>query len=202
LVSEGNIMTTSTPDQRHLAALIDGEPGPGGFDVAIRALEDDDELRGRFERGLIIGQMLRGEPSMPAARAISDRVATALADEPVVMRPRRRSVPARSVNRPAAALALAASLVAVAILVGPGIVSGPTTGASVPGLAAVGDGAPSLGDGAQAPDPGLVAQWSIEQAGDSSDLDALLVDHRERASASGLTGFIPYAAVVGHSGLR
>jgi hypothetical protein len=33
-------------------------------------------------------------------------------------------------------------------------------------------------------------------------LDALLVDHRERASASGLTGFIPYAAVVGQSGVR
>ena len=32
-------MTTATPDQRHLAALIDGEPGLGEIEVAIDAFE-------------------------------------------------------------------------------------------------------------------------------------------------------------------
>jgi len=193
-------MTTSTPDQRHLAALIDGEPGPGGFEVAIRAAEQDAELRARFERAVIIGQALRGEPTLPAARSISARVADSLAREPALLRPQRSTPAMRPINRPAAALALAASLVAVAILVGPNLVSGPPSGAGAPTLA--GSGAESGPDTAGAQDPTLVAQWSLGDPADSTALDALLVDHRERASASGLTGFIPYAAVVGRSGVR
>jgi hypothetical protein len=42
----------------------------------------------------------------------------------------------------------------------------------------------------------------MDEPAGTTALDALLVDHRERASASALTGFIPYAAVVGRSGLR
>ncbi|NEX17650.1 MAG: hypothetical protein C1943_13750 [Halochromatium sp.] len=215
-------MTTSTPDQGYLAALIDGEPGPGGFEVAIDAIERDAELRARFERGLLIGQVLRGEPSHPAARLLSGRVSAALASEPVVMRPSvRRSAhsrrPLSSINRPAATLAIAASLVAVAILVGPDLISGGSLGSSpktplvaqgggatpspeTPGMVQANPAqAPSLAAASTAP---LVAGWSMEEPADTTALDALLVDHRERASASGLTGFIPYAAVVGPSGLR
>jgi negative regulator of sigma E activity len=191
-------MTTATPDPWHLAALLDGEPGPGGFEVAIEALEQDATLRTRFERGLLIGQVLRGEASMPAARTISARVSAALATEPVPMRPaRRRRVPA-PINRPAAALAIAASLVAVAVLLGPGLLSGPAMEA--PGMA------PDIAQQRTAEpadsDAQVVERWTMAAPAGSTALDALLVDHRERASASGLTGFIPYAAVVGQSGLR
>jgi hypothetical protein len=48
----------------------------------------------------------------------------------------------------------------------------------------------------------VAERWAMEEPAGSTALDALLVDHRERASASGLTGFIPYAAVVGPDGLR
>jgi len=213
-------MTTSTPDQGYLAALIDGEPGPGGFEVAIDAIERDAELRARFERGLLIGQVLRGEPSHPAARLLSGRVSAALASEPLVMRPSSRRAararrPLSSINRPAAALAIAASLVAVAILVGPDLISGGNLGSGpktplvaeggaipleTPGMVQASPAqAPSLAAASTTP---LVAGWSMEEPADTTALDALLVDHRERASASGLTGFIPYAAVVGPSGLR
>jgi hypothetical protein len=114
-----------------------------------------------------------------------------------MQRPLQRT---RPINRPAAALALAASLVAVAILVGPDLVSGPGSDAGAPTLAGadVGNGTVA-GDAAE---PSVVARWSLGDPADSTALDALLVDHRERASASGLTGFIPYAAVVGRSGVR
>jgi hypothetical protein len=52
------------------------------------------------------------------------------------------------------------------------------------------------------PDPRIVERWTMDEPAGTTALDALLVDHRERASASALTGFIPYAAVVGRSGLR
>lgn len=194
-------MMTATPEQRHLAALIDGEPGPGGFDIAIRAVEQDAELRKRFERGLLIGQVLRGEPTLTQARFINQRVARSLAAEPVAMRPRQPTRRGRSLNRPAAALALAASLVAVAVLVGPGLLLGP--GETEPQLAATRDAAFRPVDvEVRGAEPNLVARWSMGDPAGTTALDALLVDHRERASASGLTGFIPYAAVVGQSGVR
>lgn len=196
--------TASTPEQRHLAALIDGESGPGGFEAAIRAAEQDAELRRRFERGLLIGQAMRGEPLMPAASAIAERVSARLVSEPVSIRPRPRVKASPQLNRPAAALALAASVVAVAVLVGPGLISGPIDGEGGPALTdatARGSGGP---DGLNAPASatGVVSQWAMDEPAGSTALDELLVDHRERASASGLTGFIPYAAVVGQHGLR
>jgi hypothetical protein len=203
LTSEGDSMTTPTPDQRHLAALFDGEPGPGGFEVAIDAVERDEQLRGRFERGYIIGQVLRGERFQPSARAISSRVSAALASEPVIMRPRagrstRRAMP---INRSAAGLAIAASLVAVAILVGPGLMTGDGQVSGLGPDSVTQTGSDESLDGALPPDP-VVERWVMEEPAGSTSLDALLVDHRERASASGLTGFIPYAAVVGPSGVR
>ncbi len=196
-------MTTPTPDQRHLAALIDGEPGPGGFAVAIDAVERDAALRARFERGLLIGQVMRGEPSLPSARALNARVTAALATEPVAMRSskRRTGRSAAPINRSAAGLAIAASLVAVAVLVGPGLMTGGGLGPSpeVPRLAQ--PEASELGISAGPAQP-AVERWAMDEPAGSTALDTLLIDHRERTSASGLTGFIPYAAVVGPSGLR
>ncbi len=205
-------MTRSTTDQTHLAALLDGEPGPGGFEGSIVAVERDADLKGRFERGLIIGQVLRGEASMPAARQVRDGVSAMLAAEPIVLRPdrtptsrRARTGPRPPVNRPAAALAIAASLVAVAVLVGPSLVEGPR-----PESPAIADATPVSTASAPAvdarlaaePDAQVVERWTMDEPAGTTALDALLVDHRERASASALTGFIPYAAVVGRSGLR
>jgi negative regulator of sigma E activity len=196
--------TASTPEQRHLAALIDGESGPGGFEASIRAAEKDAALRGRFERALLIGQAMRGEPLMPAASAIAERVSAQLVSEPVSIRPRPRAKASRELNRPAAALALAASVVAVAVLVGPGLISGPVDSVERPALAdstAAGLGSLDVGNGVESA-TGVVSQWAMDEPIGSTALDELLVDHRERASASGLTGFIPYAAVVGQHGLR
>lgn len=196
-------MTTSTPDQRHLAALIDGEPGPGGFDVSIDAVEKDTELRARFERTLMIGQALRGEPSLPASRTIHGRVSTALASEPVVMRPpkRRSPPPLAPINRTAAGLAIAASLVAVAVLVVPGLMTGGDPGSNSAAPRVAQPEATEVGPNATPAQP-AVERWAMDEPAGSTALDTLLIDHRERTSASGLTGFIPYAAVVGPSGLR
>ncbi|WP_462320694.1 sigma-E factor negative regulatory protein [Halochromatium sp.] len=202
-------MTTPTADQRHLAALIDGEPGPGGFDAAIDAVARDAELRTRFERGLLIGQVLRGEPSLRAARAINTRVSAALASEPVVMRPSRRRAPGppSSINRSAAGLAIAASLGAVAILVGPGLMM-EGSNLSAPDIPMANRPALPQPDAAA---PGanavpivqpVVERWAMDEPAGATALDRLVIDHRERTSASGLTGFMPYVAVVGPSGVR
>jgi negative regulator of sigma E activity len=217
-------MTGSSTDQWHLAALLDGEPGPDGFEAAIAAVERDPGLRERFERGLIIGQVLRGEAAMPMARRVSPGVTAALAAEPVVLRPKRgqsfRSASAshrQRVNRPAAALAIAASLLAVAVLVGPGLLGEYQNGQGgepPPGAPAMAEATPASERGPAVagaveagvepivPDPRIVERWTMDEPAGTTALDALLVDHRERASASALTGFIPYAAVVGRSGLR
>ncbi|WP_201223342.1 RseA family anti-sigma factor [Halochromatium roseum] len=197
-------MTTPTSDQRYLAAMIDGEPGPGGgFEAAIDAVERDAALRARFERGILIGQLLRAEPAMPAARAVSARVAAALASEPVVMRPSKRQASRRSssINRSAVGLAIAASLVAVAIMIGPGLMTGSGFGPSLESSPIAQSDPAAVQEYAALTEP-MVERWALDEPVSSTALDALLVDHRERASASGLTGFIPYAAVVGPSGVR
>jgi negative regulator of sigma E activity len=224
MTREGESMITPNQDQRHLAALIDGEPGPGGFDLAIDAVERDPELRARFERGLMIGQALRGERSRPMARVLSSRVSTALADEPVPLRPRARHRSRLSRLRwpvmgqsAAAGFALAASLAAVAVMVAPVFMSdaGPEADASAARVAASvtsrqADFArskmvradPPSSETSLGPTAELVDRWAMDETLITTGFDELLVDHRERASASALTGFIPYAAVVGPNGLR
>jgi hypothetical protein len=154
--------------------------------------------------------MLRSEPSIPAARAVSAGVAASLASEPVVMRPVRRQMPRRSspINRSAAGLAIAASLVALAVMVGPGLMTGSGFGPNRSGFEPDVASSPvaqtdrAVAQGRAATTEPMVERWAMDEPESSTALDALLVDHRERASASGLTGFIPYAAVVGPSGVR
>jgi sigma-E factor negative regulatory protein RseA len=190
-------MTTSMSDQDYLAALVDGEPDTAGYALAIDAAVRDRHLRQRWERYLLIGQALRGEPLWRETYRLNERLAARLADEPTPIGSTRRGRHRPAVVQPAIALAAAAGLAGLAIALVPFLMeTGPDTGAP---LADAGD--PAVDEAPARVATGIspvVQQWSPGQPSTTTPLDLLLIDHRERASGTGLTGLIPYAAVVGH----
>ncbi len=192
--------------RQRLSAMVDDAAGPGQAAAMLSAVEHSPDLRGCWQRYHLIGQLLRGEPLARDYCAIADRVRAAVANErrpePVSLLGRLRRRLASMQQRPglllpayggAAAVVLALGVVVLGLL--------PSDDRAGPGraqLAAV--------DDASAGDPGLAAassmmpppRWQAASPALSSKLDRMLVGHRESASASGIKGFIPYAAVVGN----
>jgi sigma-E factor negative regulatory protein RseA len=200
-----------THEQRQrLSAVADDAAGPGQAHAMLAEVEQSPALRGCWERYHLIGNVLRGEPINGEYRAIADRVRMVIEHE---RRPEvqgfvdhvRRWL-ARMDGRPglllpayggAAAAALALGIVSFGLI--------PQTdrgGSTTVDLASVDEPAPaddlsglglaSLTDGAPR------SRWQATSPALSSKLDRMLVGHRESASASGIKGFIPYAAVVGN----
>lgn len=190
-------MSISMPDQDYLAALVDGEPDAADYALAIDAAVRDRGLRQRWERYLLIGQALRGEPLWRETYGLNERVAARLDAELTPIGPTRRGRHRPAVMQPAIALAAAAGLAGLAIALVPFLMDrGSDTAAPVAGAGdpPVGD-APARVAGGVSP---VVERWGPGEPSTTTPLDLLLIDHRERASGTGLTGLIPYAAVVGH----
>lgn len=218
-----------TDDQRQrLSALVDGEGSGPDWQRAIDDAIEDAGQRGRFERYLIIRRAIRGEPLSVPVRQVATRVAATIAQGPpgvamtdvgaagaaVGERPQieheirhatatipqvRAPAPGRR-RRPAAArpligLALAAGFVLLAVVVGPRLLL--ETGAAVP-LFAGNAGLPNVIERWRVADDGVTKVNVIR----GTDLEHLLVSHRERSAATGLAGYMPYATLVGYSGAR
>ena len=176
-----------------ISALLDGELPPQALDRTLSALAADDRLRREFGRYQLIGDAMRGEVTSARTLEIADAVRARLAQEPTVMAPRRAARPAW--RRPAAGVALAASVAAVAIALGPRLFT-PDTG-----------GSPSLVERPAGPLPTFVARTDARlvprlRASDESRLSRYLVDHNEYANRAPVSGFMPYATFVGYDGGR
>lgn len=107
-------------NERHLeltSAFLDGEVADDDPHKAVSAiLGAGGEALDCFGRYRLIGDVMRGE-SAGQAHSVAARVHEALRDEPVVLAPPRRVAPRWT--RPAAGLAIAASVAAAAIVVAP-----------------------------------------------------------------------------------
>jgi len=178
---------TDEPRQR-LSALQDGELAPAQVPALLDALAADTELRERWERYTLIGQAIRGEAIDPNARALADRVRNALAAEPTILcPPRQKPAPRRWTGR-YTGLALAASVLLVAVLATPVFVGNPVT------QTAVGPVAARLVERETIP----LQRWHLEHPGLASKLDRYLVTHQATAPATGAKGLLPYAMLVGY----
>ena len=177
-----------TEDPRQtLSALLDGECSRRQMHRAITSLLADEDHRQCWERYLLFGRVLRGEPVSRAARRVAPGVRAALAATVRELPPQPSAGLQTRLFAPLAA-ALAAGVALLAVLIGP---TGPfdvsnSAGRSMgnPGFAGV-QGEPRW----QRADPLL-----------RTKLDQLLVNHHERAPAPGLPGFVAYASVVGYEG--
>jgi len=121
-------MTDSVKEQ--LSACLDGELPAGELDLLLKRLERDPELRGSLGRYALLGEALRGRQPVAASRGFADKVAAVLDAEPAVGPAATPAViPAAKTARrglgspafakwlqPAAGMAIAAGVAAVAVL--------------------------------------------------------------------------------------
>jgi sigma-E factor negative regulatory protein RseA len=109
-------MTDSVKEQ--LSACLDGQLPEGELDLMLKRLQRDAELRRTMDGYSLIGEVMRGQRTVRASAGFADRVAAAVASEPATKdfasRPSREKV--LTWLRPAAGLAIAASVAAIAVM--------------------------------------------------------------------------------------
>jgi sigma-E factor negative regulatory protein RseA len=166
-----------------ISALVDDELEEREQALLLRQLENDAELSGRLSRFQIISDALQNHLPSRLSSGFHARVQAALADEPPVQRQRSGFA---VLFKPAAGLALAASVAMVAVLslqstrqdpeAVPAVASAPTHDSYIRAAA---------DDSVQSIDPLDVPQ----------DLDIYLANHSEYAVSRGI---LPYVRLVGH----
>ncbi|MBS1200242.1 MAG: hypothetical protein H6R27_920 [Proteobacteria bacterium] len=105
-------MTDTVKEQ--LSAFLDGELPEAETTLLLKRLDRDDDLKGTLSRYSLIGAVMRSEGDMPAARNVAARVSAALAREPSF-----GAAAGRRWIRPAAGLAVAASVALATVLLLP-----------------------------------------------------------------------------------
>lgn len=201
-----------------LSAFMDGESGLPAESV-IASLRDDAGLKGAWRRYHLVGDCLRGQlPSQFPATDLSARISRALESEPAILSPQQRSRSiTRRVLKPAAGVAIAASVAMVAI-VGlrgldqttniPGVNAETVAAGSAESTApsrieveapiqSLQPAAPSQLARTVSTDAELQAgyQQSRQPAGQYS-FNSYLINHNEYRTNSGVRGSMPYARVI------
>ena len=193
-----------------LSALLDGELDEQDRGVLLDRMADDAELRERWGRYSLIGDVMRGEAA--AVDGLAGRVRAAVEAEPTVLAPPGPSAPEPSAAawwKPVGGLALAAGLATVAVLGGRSMdrpdaavpvasVAPPTAVAAAPAPPAAMPTAAVAGTTSGAD---REARWTSAERGVQERLDSYLVDYSGHAGGE-LRGMLPYARVVGYDGGR
>jgi sigma-E factor negative regulatory protein RseA len=120
----GTEMTDSVKEQ--LSACLDGELPEGELDLLLKRLARDPQLRQAMGSYALVGEVLRAERPVTASAGFAARISAALAAEPQTATPvatpidRDRSTPRFSPAvmqwlKPAAGLAIAAGVAAIAV---------------------------------------------------------------------------------------
>ncbi len=187
--------------QQHeqLSALMDGDLASIAHDF-IEQLESTPELRRAWTRYHLIGNALRAAEPAPAVGELATRVRVALAVEPAILARRPAQPPAASRRRPFAAVAMAVSVAALAVLALRGTGE---PGATAPQVAST--AAPPVDATARETAATLtweaapVANTTLQDAHRQMDrrLNAYLVNFNEQRSRLGMPGVHPYVRIVG-----
>ncbi|KAF1016019.1 MAG: Anti-sigma-E factor RseA [Stenotrophomonas maltophilia] len=108
-------------DQHHrqqLSSLVDGELGTDEARFLLRRLEHEPELAACQERWQLLGDVMRGQAGLLAPAGFSERVAAAIAAEPLPQAEPRRQLRRSGWRSWGGGAALAASVAAVALFIG------------------------------------------------------------------------------------
>jgi len=196
-----------------ISALMDGEYGPNP-EAVLTAVYGDNELRDAWRRYHLLGDAMRSQlPRQFPAGDLSARVSEALADEPAILSPRRRARHvAQRFMKPAAGVAIAASVALVAIVGLRGLDQ--STTATMPAADSVaGNNAPVVNTGPDnpvqslqpaGPSPlartvstdGTAVQGGYQEPGNQYRFNSYLINHNEFRANSGVGGSMPYARIV------
>jgi len=167
-----------------LSALVDAELVEHEQALLLKQLAADAMLRVRLSRYQLISDALQNHLPQHVDPAFFNRVQAALDAEPAV---HARGRVIRKLARPAAGMAIAASVAVVAVLTLQSIRQESPN--ATPALAS---SAPGAGSGAY-----IHADIPPPTAPLTQGLDIYLVNHNEYAANRGMQGMLPYVRLVG-----
>lgn len=192
--------TMSKKDLDRLSAVIDGEAEEIVMLQVSHDISRNRELRETLLRYQLIGDCLRGEEANPHASNLVMAVSRRLESEPTVLAPVDRPQRSRWLQ-PVAGAAIAASVAAVGVMLGPQFINAQKGGGSGPteGIQVVANP-----KGPVAVAPVLVSQeemqWKSVENRNSPKLIRYLESHNHYATQNGLPGVIPYTTLVSYGG--
>lgn len=192
----------NTESKEHLSSFMDGEHGPEASRFLVRRLSADGDMRDTWARYHLIRDCLRHQDGHIARAGLSGRVSSALSGDSLSGSPALRSGASLSRNwlKPAAGLALAASVALVAVLTvsnvrAPG--AAPTglelSASPAAGPASESFAAPSVGSVIPASQPVNLSGRSPQ---DQSRMNTYLLQHYQVTGESGGRGFVPFVPIV------
>ena len=201
-----------------LSAFMDGESGQPSESV-LAAMRDDTELQGAWRRYHLVGDSLRGQlPAQFPATDLSARISRSLENEPAILSPRKRvaSITHRMI-KPAAGMAIAASVAMVAIIGLRGMDQITSTSPETADAVAANDSGSTSSPVAerieveapiQSLQPAAPSQLARTvstdteaaqgdyQPGSQYSFNSYLINHNEYRANSGVRGSMPYARIV------
>lgn len=157
-------MTTDKIDNHYfqqLSALMDGDLPPDQARFLLRRMEHDTALTGCWERWQLCGDALRGQAQAPAPAGFADRIALAIAAEPMRSAANAASSRTRSNLARWGGGALAASVAAIALFMVRQQVPDETPPQATP---AVANQSPAATPSAASPDPALQTAATVTAA--------------------------------------
>jgi len=199
-----------------LSAFMDGESGQPAESV-IASVRNDAELQGAWRRYHLAADSLRGQlPAQVPAADLAARISKALDQQPTILSPRQdpRAI-GRRLLKPAAGMAIAASVALVAIV---GLRGIDQTGTGAPGVETVArvdtpaqEQEPARAElPEQSPQPVATSQLArtvstgtepaardgYRQPTAQYSFNSYLINHNEYRTHSGVRGSMPYARIV------
>ncbi|WP_456373984.1 sigma-E factor negative regulatory protein [Thiolapillus sp.] len=184
-----------------LSALVDNELDELDMLKASHQISQDPELRDVLVRYQLISDSLRGELVQISAMNLVSSVSARLESEPTVLAPKNTASRLPRWVQPVAGTALAASVAAVGILLGPQLING----GGQPRLPVdLGRQVVAHPVGEVQPEPVLVSEeenhWkTINDRATRNRLDRYLEQHSQYAVApGGVQGVMPYTSFVSY----
>ena len=178
-----------------LSALVDDELRRDEAAFLLKRLGHDPDAAGRFERYCLISDAMRRSLPPRIDFDLSTRISAALADEPPFES--RARTPSRRLLRPAAGLAVAASVAALSVLLWPQ----PDLGAGTP-TPAVASAVPVGTAPALRPVAHAGEQWDRLDPEVQRRLSGYLVNHSEHSSRAPINGVLTRVRVAGQQDSR
>jgi sigma-E factor negative regulatory protein RseA len=194
-----------------VSALLDNELSDRETASVLTQLSQDDELRLKWERYQMIGDVMRGEALNLQAGEISERVKEQIDNEPAIISiPKKSKAKSRKSNwiKPAAGAALAASVATVVVLNAPGLLGLNETGQPITAANIKKNSAQpvvtvsNVNQVVSAPTkfqtiPGT--RWkNLTEPSLQTRLNGYLVNHSEYATPGTGIRVMPYATFVGY----
>lgn len=171
-----------------VSGLVDGELDERSADEVINYLEQNSEARSRWMRYHAISDVVKGHGSARVDSGFADRISAALADEPVILAPRRKKTVPTFIKQ-ASGFAVAATVAVVAVLA-----VQPENGLDS-GVQQLADAEPVANtEWVRVVNTGV--NWNVEKPSVESKLNAYLVNHN--SYSSGVRGILPYAPIVSY----